>query len=68
MTMRNLSQDKGLGARSDSFCQMLLEAHASMGEAESRALNVRLVLLMASDIGTLDRIDALPDAARPAQG
>jgi hypothetical protein len=35
----------------DDFYEALIEAHRDLGEAESHALNARLVLLLANHVG-----------------
>lgn len=48
----------------DDFYQALVEAHQSLTEAESHALNARLVLLLANHIGTLPVLREALAAAR----
>lgn len=43
----------------DAFYQALIRAHEGLDEAASHALNARLVLLMANEIGDMDRVTAL---------
>ncbi len=38
----------------DAFYNALMEAHSGLSEAESHALNARLVLLLANEVGNLD--------------
>jgi hypothetical protein len=38
----------------DDFYEALIEAHKELDNAESHALNARLVLLLANHIGSLD--------------
>ena len=38
-------------ARPDDFYQALIEAHAGLSEQESAALNARLILLLANQVG-----------------
>lgn len=40
----------------DDFYQALMEAHSGLSEAESHALNARLVLMMANRIGDLESL------------
>lgn len=57
-------EDK-LGADADTFYAALLKAHEGLSEAESHALNARLVLMLANEVGTTDRlIDILLEARR----
>jgi hypothetical protein len=50
--------------RPDDFYEALLEAHQGLTLAQSHALNARLVLLLANQIGTLA---VLQDALAAAQ-
>lgn len=43
----------------DGFYAALMRAHEGLSEAGSHALNARLVLLMAAEIGDADRLAAL---------
>ena len=47
----------------DAFYSALMQAHEGLSEAESHALNMRLVLLMANQIGDLDQLRRLLSAA-----
>ena len=51
-------------ARPDDFYQALIDAHAGLTEAQSAALNARLVLLLANQVGDLDTLRAAIAAAR----
>lgn len=53
----------GLGPQGDAFYSALMSAHEGLTEAESHALNARLILLMADEIGDLDRLQSLIDRA-----
>lgn len=48
----------------DGFYARLLEAHAGLTEAETHALNARLVLLLANHIGDRDVLDQALAAAK----
>jgi len=48
----------------DDFYEALLAAHDGLGEAESHALNARLVLLLANHVGALDVLREALAAAR----
>lgn len=50
----------------DEFYQALLDAHARLSDDESAALNARLVLLLANQIGDLELLKEAIAAARPA--
>lgn len=43
-------------ARPDDFYQALIDAHAGLTDAQSAALNARLVLLLANQIGDLSTL------------
>lgn len=59
----DLGQDR-LGARADDFYEALLAAHAGLTFEESAALNARLVLLLANQVGDFDVLKAALDAAK----
>ena len=48
----------------DDFYEALIAAHDGLDEAQSHALNARLVLLLANHIGTLDLLREALAAAR----
>jgi hypothetical protein len=48
----------------DDFYQALIEAHAGLTEEQSAALNARLVLLLANQIGDLNTLRQAIAAAR----
>ena len=54
--------------RPDDFYQALIEAHAGLSEEQSAALNARLILLLANQVGDLDTLRAALAAAREADG
>ena len=58
------AQQMGLGARGDEFYEALMAAHDGLSEAESHALNARLVLLLANRIGDVDELKDLLAVAR----
>ncbi|QHQ35515.1 DUF2783 domain-containing protein [Algicella marina] len=60
--MREIMAD-GLGAAGDDFYEGLMRAHESRSEEQSHALNARLVLLMANEIGDAGRLSALLETA-----
>ena len=51
-------------AQPDDFYQALIEAHAGLSEAQSAALNARLILLLANQIGDLATLKEAIAAAR----
>lgn len=53
-----------IGTDADDIYNALISAHEGLSEDESAALDARLVLLFANEIGNLDRINALIGAAR----
>lgn len=63
MAKRNIHAS-GFAGRGDDVYAALLEAHDGLSEAESHALNARLVLLMANQIGDADTIKDLLKTAR----
>ena len=48
----------------DDFYQTLIEAHAGLSDEQSSALNARLVLLLANQIGDLNTLRQAIAAAR----
>lgn len=52
----------------DGFYEALTGAHEGLAEADSHALNARLVLLMAGEIGDVARLRALIAIARAHAG
>ena len=53
-------------AEHDAFYAALLEKHQGLSDDESAALNARLVLIMANEIGDVDVLAAVLELARPA--
>ena len=53
-------------ARPDDFYQALIEAHAGLTEQESAALNARLILLLANQVGDLETLKEAIAAAKAA--
>jgi Protein of unknown function (DUF2783) len=45
--------EDGFAGRGDDFYEALIRAHEGLSEAQSRALNARLVLILANHIGDL---------------
>lgn len=55
-----------LGTDGDAFYNALMDTHEGLTEAESHALNARLVLILANQIGDLGTLRSLLDlAAKP---
>lgn len=61
-------QGDNLGAARDEFYADLMAAHDGLTTAESHALNVRLVLLMANEIGDVDALRTVITTARSYTG
>lgn len=59
-----LRRTDGFAGRGDDFYAALLEAHEGLSDAESAALNSRLILLLANHIGDVDVIRQALHAAR----
>jgi len=55
-------QDK-LGEDGDSFYNALMDAHDGLSEARSHALNARLVLMLANEVGDFARLKDILEAA-----
>ena len=53
-----------LGPAGDDFYAALIAAHEGLSLEESARLNARLVLLLANEVGDLDRLEKLLAAAR----
>jgi hypothetical protein len=53
-------------AQADDFYQALIEAHAGLTEEQSAALNARLLLLLANQVGDLDTLKEAIAAAQAA--
>jgi Protein of unknown function (DUF2783) len=52
--------------RPDDFYQALIEAHAGLSEEQSAALNARLILLLANQVGDLETLKEAIAAAKAA--
>jgi hypothetical protein len=52
--------------RPDDFYQALIEAHAGLSEEQSAALNARLILLLANQVGDLETLKEAIAAAKRA--
>jgi hypothetical protein len=53
-------------AQPDDFYQALIDAHAGLSEQESAALNARLILLLANQVGDLATLKEAIAAAKAA--
>lgn len=56
--------DDRLGACGDDFYEALMAVHDGLSFEQSSRLNARLVLLMANEIGSIGRLQAVLAAAR----
>lgn len=54
-----------LSPHGDEFYAALMQAHEGLAFADSQALNARLVLLLANEVGDLKRLKQLLDKAKP---
>ncbi len=61
--MSHIAPDR-LSPDQDDFYAALMEAHAGLSEADSHALNARLVLMMANRIGDVRALRDLLETAR----
>ena len=52
--------------RPDDFYQALIDAHSGLSEAQSAALNARLILVLANQIGEYETLHAALAVARSA--
>lgn len=59
-----LRQDDGFGGRADDFYEALVRGHEDLGDEDSAKLNARLVLVLAHEIGDLDKLRAAIRLAR----
>jgi len=62
--MTKLQSADGFGGRGDEFYERLIAAHHGLTDAESHALNARLVVLLANQVGDLEVITEACAAAR----
>ena len=62
--MATTNGEDNLGADRDDFYNALIDTHAGLSEADSHALNARLVLLMANEIGDITRLTKLLETAK----
>lgn len=56
--------EMGLGARGDEAYEALMAAHEGLTEAQSHALNARIVLLLANRLGDVDALKTILETAR----
>lgn len=55
-----------LGLDADAFYTALMDTHDGLTEAQSQALNARLILILANEIGDLNKLKTLLSIARSA--
>jgi Protein of unknown function (DUF2783) len=55
--------DDKLGQDTDAFYSALMDLHDGLSEAQSHALNARLVLILSNEIGDLEKLKKLMQAA-----
>ncbi len=58
MSENILNTDK-LGAHGDEFYNLLMDAHEGLDETQSHALNARLVLMLANEIGNIETLKSV---------
>ena len=61
---QHLKLDENFGGAGDAFYEALLESHSGLSDTESDALNARLVLILANQIGDLNILRAALRHAR----
>ncbi len=59
-----LRREDGFGGSADAFYELLLRAHSGLDDAESAALDARLVLILANQVGDLAVLAEALEAAR----
>jgi hypothetical protein len=62
--MSEVPHQDNLGAERDDFYNALMDIHQGLNEAQSHALNARLVLLLANEIGDLNRLKTVFETAK----
>ena len=67
MTVPDLSSPR-LGARADDLYAALISAHEGLSDAESAALNARLILLLINLAGDADAVIAAIERAKKKSG
>ena len=56
--------EQASSAEVDDFYAMLLSAHEGLSDEQSQRLNARLVLILANEVGSLERLETLFQQAR----
>lgn len=62
--MAELVRDDNFGGEADAFYEALLKAHEGFSDADSAALDARLVLILANQIGDIGVLREALAAAR----
>jgi hypothetical protein len=66
--MTQLRRADGFGGQGDAFYERLVAAHRGLDDADSAALNARLVLILSNHIGDLAVVAEAIAAARNGLG
>lgn len=53
-----------LGEDGNAFYSALIKTHEGLSEKQSHALNARLVLILANEVGNMDRLNIILKTAR----
>ena len=64
----SLRRDDGFSGAADDLYEALIDGHSGLTESESAALNARLVLILANQIGSLPVLRDAIALAREAGG
>lgn len=64
--VKTMQLDDRLGSDGDDFYHQLMEAHEGLSLEQSQRLNARLVLIMANQIGDIDVLKSILNAAAEA--
>jgi hypothetical protein len=64
--MSGLRLDDGFAGRGDDWYALLMQAHEGLNDAQSQALNARLILILANQIGDLAVLEAALACAQAA--
>lgn len=63
-----LKREDNFGGQADAFYEALLQAHEGLDDAESAALDARLVLILANQVGDIAVLREALAAARTSLG
>ena len=64
MSNANTTIKDGFGAAAEDFYSALLTVHEGLDVEQSTTLNARLVLLLANEVGDLERVKTIMQLAR----